>query len=343
MSRREGGAKAKAARSQALATAEPDTHNQMNHNSGTRPQGNDAAARSKPGPGLWLVATPIGNAADITERALEVLAGADVIACEDTRVTRKLLARHGIKTPLLCYHEHNAARVRPGLLRRLAAGAAVALVADAGTPLVSDPGYKLVRACLEAGHRVAVAPGPSAALAALLLSGLPSDRFLFAGFLPGRSAARRTALAELAGIDATLILFESARRLAALLSDMAELLGPREAAVAREMTKRFEEVRRAPLAELAARFAAEPPPKGEVVVVVGPPPRRRARAKAAETEAEAGLDARLRRALQGASLRDAAAAVAAATGLPRRRVYARALELAGGDAPAPRRGRPRAK
>jgi 16S rRNA (cytidine1402-2'-O)-methyltransferase len=261
---------------------------------------------------------------DVTLRALEVLAGADVIACEDTRVTRKLLARNRIETPLVSYHEHNAERMRPVLLARLERGEAVALVSDAGMPLISDPGYKLVRACIEAGHAVTVVPGPSAPLAALVVSGLPTDRFFFAGFLPPRPAARRAALDKLASIEATLIFFESPRRLAAALSDMAAALGERDAAVARELTKAFEEVRRAPLSELAAHYQRQGPPKGEAVVIVAPPAPEAAR----EIAAGEALDARLARALESGSVRDAAARVAAATGLPRRRVYARALELA---------------
>lgn len=269
-----------------------------------------------------MVATPIGNAADIGLRALDVLAAADVVACEDSRVTGKLLAIHGRRARLASYHEHNAQRVRPKLLARLDAGQSVALVSDAGTPLVSDPGYKLVAEAAARGHEVRAVPGASAALAALVVSGLPSDRFLFAGFLPARPAARRRALAELAGIRATLVLLESPRRLAAALADMAETLGPRPAAVAREMTKRYEEVRRAGLVELARHYAQAGAPRGEVVVVVGPP---------RETEADADeLDTRLRAALEGRSLRDAAAEVAAATGLSRRKVYARAIALARG-------------
>jgi 16S rRNA (cytidine1402-2'-O)-methyltransferase len=220
-----------------------------------------------------------------------------------------------------CYHEHNAERVRPRLIRHLQDGRSVALVSDAGTPLVSDPGYKLVSAAYEAGLPVSVAPGASAALAALCVSGLPSDRFLFAGFLPPKQAARRKALAELASVPATLVFFESARRLAATLGDMTEVLGDRPAALTRELTKRFEEVRRGALSDLAARIAAAGPPKGEIAVVVaGCGPQ-------APVDTET-LDERLRAALAGASLRDAVAAVAAATGLPRRQVYARALELA---------------
>lgn len=283
-----------------------------------------SAAGSKPRPqgaagGLYLVSTPIGNAQDITLRALSVLKAADVVACEDTRVTGKLFSMLDIRTPLTPYHEHNAERARPALLDRLRKGETVALVSDAGTPLVSDPGYRLVRACVEAGLAVTAVPGASAPLTALQLSGLPSDRFLFAGFLPVKSAARRTALGELAAVPATLIFFESAKRLPAALADMAAVLGARPAAMARELTKMFEEVRRDTLPGLAAHYAAAGPPKGEVVVVIGPP---------AEPAPDADdLDAQLRRAMAHASLRDAAALVAAATGLPRRAVYARALEL----------------
>ncbi|MBX6322570.1 MAG: 16S rRNA (cytidine(1402)-2'-O)-methyltransferase [Rhodospirillaceae bacterium] len=282
-----------------------------------------AAAASKPQGGrLMLVATPIGHAQDITLRALAALREADAIACEDTRVTARLLAVHGIARPLLAYHEHNAARMRPLILERLARGQTVALVSDAGTPLVSDPGYKLVRAAIDAGMAVTALPGPSAVLAALLVSGLPSDRFLFAGFLPARAAARRTTLHELAAVPATLVLFESPNRLADSLADMAAVLGPRPAAVARELTKLFEEVRRGPLPELAAHYAAADPPRGEVAVVVGPP------AAAAAAADDAALDAALTEALAHMSVRDAAAAVAAASGRPRRAVYARALALA---------------
>ncbi|WP_338056198.1 16S rRNA (cytidine(1402)-2'-O)-methyltransferase [Telmatospirillum siberiense] len=269
------------------------------------------------------MATPIGNLDDITLRALKVLKAADLIACEDTRVTGKLLSLLGIGGAALSpYHEHNAERARPALVARLREGAVVALVSDAGTPLVSDPGYRLVRACLEEGLPVTSLPGPSAALTALQLSGLPCDRFLFAGFLPTKDGARRQALAEVAAVPASLLFYESPRRLGDSLAAMAEVLGPRQAAVARELTKLYEEVRRGGLAELAAHYAAEGPPKGEVVVVVGPPP-------AAAPTGEAELDAALVQALAGASLRDAAAAVAAATGLPKRQVYARAVALVG--------------
>ena len=275
-------------------------------------------------PGLYLVATPIGNLRDVTLRALDLLAVADLIACEDTRVSAKLLAHFGLSAPLAAYHEHNAERMRPKLMERLKAGAVVALISDAGTPLVSDPGWKLVRAALADGIRVSTLPGPSAALAGLLLSGLPSDRFLFAGFLPSKSAARKKSLAALAAVQATLIFFETAPRLAASLADMAESLGDRPAAVARELTKLYEEVHRQPLAALAAHYRAAGPPKGEIVVLVAPPA-----SGAAATLDEAALDRSLSAALATMSVKDASAAVAAATGQPRRLVYQRALALSG--------------
>jgi 16S rRNA (cytidine1402-2'-O)-methyltransferase len=274
-------------------------------------------------PGLYLVATPIGNLRDITLRALDLLAAADLVACEDTRVSAKLLAHFGLTAPLTAYHEHNAERMRPKLIERLKAGAVVALISDAGTPLVSDPGWKLVRAALAEEIRVSALPGPSAALAGLLLSGLPSDRFFFAGFLPPKSAARKRILAALATVPATLIFFETAPRLAASLGDMAEVLGDRPAAVARELTKLYEEVRREPLAALAAHYRDAGPPKGEIVVLVAPP------ASDAAALDEAALDKSLIAALATMSVKDASAAVAAATGQPRRLVYQRALALAG--------------
>ena len=283
-------------------------------------QRNEGAGRSKLPGGLYLVATPIGNTADITLRALDVIARADTLACEDSRVTGKLLARHGIKARLTPYHDHNAATARPRLLAKLAAGESVALVSDAGTPLISDPGYKLVRAALDKGIAVTTVPGASAVLSALTLSGLPSDRFFFGGFLPAKRAGRRKAIAELAAIPATLVFFESMPRLAACLADLAALLGNREAAVARELTKMFEEVRRGALADLAAGYAEQGPPKGEAVIVIGPPAREKADAE--------GLETKLTRALAEMSVRDAASLVAAETGLPRRQVYVRALALA---------------
>ena len=279
---------------------------------------------SKPvGGGLYLVATPIGNLRDISLRALDLLGAADVVACEDTRVTAKLMARYRLTAPRVPYHEHNAERMRPHLIERLKAGAVVALVSDAGTPLISDPGYKLVRAALAEGIPVTALPGASSALTALVLSGLPSDRFLFAGFLSPKSAARRRELSELGAVPATLVLFETAPRLAAALGDMAEILGDRPAAVARELTKLYEEVRHGGLAELAAHYRESGPPKGELVIVIAPP-------AAAQSEATDGaLDAALGAALATMSVKDASAVVASATGRPRRLVYQRALALAG--------------
>ena len=224
-------------------------------------------------PGLYLVATPIGNLGDVTLRALAVLRGADRIFCEDTRITARLLARFGITTPVGLYHDHNAEQRRPAVLAALRRGERVALVSDAGTPLVSDPGYKLVQAAIAENLPVTVIPGPSAVLAALLLSGLPPDAFLFAGFLPPRQAARRRALERWSCLSASLIFFESAARLAGCLADLADLLGNRPAAIARELTKLHEEIRRGRLAELAAHYRDAGPPRGEVVVVVGPPER----------------------------------------------------------------------
>ncbi len=276
---------------------------------------------SKPDPGLYIVATPIGNLRDVTLRALDILAAADVIACEDTRITGRLLKTYGIESASIPYHDHNAARARPGLIKRLERGEIVALVSDAGTPLVSDPGFKLVEACAEAGIAVYAAPGASALLAGLGVAGLPTDRFYFAGFLPPRQAARRKALAEIAAVPGTLVIYESARRLAASLADMAAVLGDRRACVARELTKRFEETRRGRLTELAAHYAEAGPPKGEIVIVVAPP--------SPPEIGEEEIDRALADALETQSVKDAAASVAAALGLPRRRLYARALALSG--------------
>jgi 16S rRNA (cytidine1402-2'-O)-methyltransferase len=255
-------------------------------------------------------------------RALEVLAAADLIACEDTRVTRKLLDHYGIATPLTPYHDHNAAEARPKLLARLAEGAAVALVSDAGTPLVSDPGYKLVREAHTTGYAVTALPGASAVLAALAVAGLPTDRFFFEGFLPAKEGQRRTRIGELARIPATLLLFETGPRLAAALRDLAEGLGNREAAICRELTKLHEEVRRGDLAALAAHYAAAPEPRGEIVIVIAPPEAQ------ARTLEPTDLDALLRAALARVSLKEAVAEVATVTGHPRREVYQRALALA---------------
>jgi 16S rRNA (cytidine1402-2'-O)-methyltransferase len=272
--------------------------------------------------GLHLVATPIGNLRDVTIRALDTLAAANVIACEDTRVTRRLLDHYGITTPLTPYHEHNAATARPKLLARLAAGEAVALVSDAGTPLISDPGFKLVRAARDAGHAVTAVPGASAALAALVSAGLPTDRFFFEGFLPTKDGQRQTRIAELARIPATLIFYETGPRLVRTLAALAAALGPRQAAICRELTKLHEEVRRADLAELARAYDdADAETRGEIVIVVGPPADDGQAAEPVE------VDALLRRALARASLKDAASEVAAATGRPRREIYQRALAL----------------
>ena len=276
----------------------------------------------KAAPGLHIVGVPIGNRRDITLRAIDTLRSVDLIACEDTRVTRKLLGFYGIDRPTMAYHEHNAAEMRPRLLNRLADGAAIALTSDAGLPTISDPGLKLTRAARRAGHTVTVVPGPSAVLTGLVSSGLPTDRFLFAGFPPAKAAARRTALAELMAVPATLILFESAKRLPAALADIAALDPARAVAVTRELTKRHEEVRDGTAEELADHYAAAGPPKGEVTLVIGPP------AATAEPADDDTVDAALRAALATMSVRDAAATVAAATSRPRRQVYQRALALA---------------
>jgi 16S rRNA (cytidine1402-2'-O)-methyltransferase len=272
-----------------------------------------------------LVATPIGNLGDLSPRALQALRDADAVLCEDTRVTGALLARHGVAAPMLPLHDHNEDDQTPRVLARLRAGERLALVSDAGTPLVSDPGFRLVRAAVAEDLVVGAVPGPNAAVMALTLSGLPPQPFLFLGFLPPRAGPRAAALvrvrtAERAGLSATLVLYEAPHRLAEALGAMAEAFGgDRPAAVARELTKRFEEVRRGTLADLAAQYGAEAA-RGEVAVVVGP--------AAAEETGEAELDARLGEALgAGMSVRDAAAAVAEATALPRRQVYGRALEL----------------
>lgn len=278
-------------------------------------------------PGLHVVATPIGNLRDISLRALAVLAAADAVLAEDKRVTRVLLAHYGITTPLIAYHEHNAASVRPQLIERLQAGGALALVSDAGTPLVSDPGFKLVGDAAAAGIEVFAIPGASAVMAALVVAGLPTDRFFFEGFLPPKSAARRQRIAELAGIPGTLVFFESPRRLAETVQDLAAVLGGRAASIARELTKHFETVRRGDLVSLAAELAGEPAPRGEIVLLVGPP------SGDAGAGAGGGLDAALRAALAIHSVKDAASVVAAQTGQPRRQVYARAIEIAAMDKP----------
>jgi 16S rRNA (cytidine1402-2'-O)-methyltransferase len=269
-------------------------------------------------PGLYVVATPIGNLRDITLRALDVLAAADLVLAEDTRVSGKLLAAFGLSAKLERYDEHGAERTRPKALAALQDGKRVALVSDAGTPLVSDPGYRLVREAAEAGHPVFPIPGASALLAGLSVAGLPTDRFLFAGFPPPKSAARRSFLEELAGVRATLVFFEGGSRLPASLADMAVVLGDREAVVCRELTKLYESVYRAPLSQLAADPKLQEP-KGEIVVLVAP--GREAQASAADA------DTALADALTRLKPAEAAAEVAKALGLPRRDLYRRAMEL----------------
>ena len=269
--------------------------------------------------GLYVVATPIGNLRDITLRALDILATASRVYAEDTRVAMKLMDAYGLKPKLGAYHEHNAEAMRERILKSLERGESVALISDAGTPLVSDPGFKLARAVIEAGHRVFPIPGASALLAGLVISGLPTDRFMFAGFLPPKQGARRTALSEVADADATLIFYETGPRLADSLADMAEVLGPRPAAVTRELTKMFEEARRAPLDELAAHYAEAGAPKGEIVVLVGPP-------EAKGEVSDETLDAFLLRALPR-GVKEAASEAARDLGVPRKRAYTRALDL----------------
>jgi 16S rRNA (cytidine1402-2'-O)-methyltransferase len=299
-----------------------------------KPQAGDAAGFAiegvrAPAPplaaGLYIVATPIGNLGDVTLRALRTIAAADLLACEDSRVSRVLLDRYGIARGLTTYHEHNAAEQRPRLLAALAEGRSVALISDAGTPLLSDPGYRLVVEAAAAGHAVFPIPGASALLAGLVTAGLPTDAFFFAGFLPPKEVARRKRLAALARVPGTLIFYESPHRLGAALADMASTLGDRPAVMARELTKAFETVRRGRLLSLAAEFAGASP-KGEIVVLVGPPSEE-------VPEAEE-VDALLMRLLQSGTVRSAADDAAAATGLPRRNLYQRALALKDGrDAP----------
>ena len=269
-------------------------------------------------PGLYIVATPIGNLSDLSPRAATVLANADLIAVEDSRVTAKLLHHIGVKRPMLPSHDHNADRVRPDLVARMRQEA-VALVSDAGTPLISDPGYKLVRDARAAGIAVSTIPGPSAAIAALTLAGLPTDRFLFVGFLPAKPGAKAAAIAEVAAMRATLVLYESGPRLAATLKALREGLGDREAAVVREISKKFEETATGSLSDLAARYA-DATPKGEIVIVVAPP-------GAAEAPAEADIDTALAEAMERLSPSRAAAEVAEKLGLARKQVYERALRL----------------
>ena len=275
----------------------------------------------KPVPGLYLVATPIGNLGDITLRALETLAGVDIIACEDTRITRRLTERYGISAELKPYHEHNAVMARPKILEKLAQGASIALVSDAGTPLISDPGFKLVREVCAAGHAVIAVPGASSVLTALSVAALPTDRFFFEGFLPAKEGARRTRLAELARIDATLVMFESGNRVQDTLADLSDIMGGRDAAICRELTKLHEQITRAPIAELA-KAAATLETRGEFVLVIGPP-----RAEE-QVMTQHDLDDLLRASLARDSVKDSVAHAVELSGRPRREVYARALELA---------------
>jgi 16S rRNA (cytidine1402-2'-O)-methyltransferase len=286
------------------------------------PQQNPPRHSSEPlSPGLYITATPIGNAGDITIRALSVLQNCDAIVAEDTRVTARLLALYRISRPLLIYNDHNASAAVPKLLQRLRQGQRLALVSDAGTPLISDPGYRLVKAARDEGLPVVPIPGPSAVTAALSAAGLPVDRFFFAGFLPAKQGERREILNQLLMIPATLIFLESAQRLPEMLSDMAHVLGDRSAVVARELTKLHEEMRRGSLRELASQYAAVLP-RGEVVVLVGPP--------TTPPGPDQGLiDSLLRQALPFMPVKAAAGLVADATGIRRRDVYARALELGG--------------
>ncbi len=274
--------------------------------------------------GLYVVATPIGNLADITLRALAVLERADVIYCEDTRHSRTLLSHYAISQPLRAYHEHNAERERPHILAELTNGKCVALISDAGTPLISDPGYKLVRAAIAEGHAVVSLPGASAVLTALATAGLATDAFLFAGFLPTRQGARRSRLAELKTVPATLVFFEAPSRLTDSLADIAAVLGDRQTAVARELTKLHEEVRRGSAAELA-QWAETAAPRGEMVILIGPP-------NAASLEVtDDAITSRLRTLLADLSLRDAAKAVAEDLGVTKARVYDLGLALKRAD------------
>ncbi len=275
-------------------------------------------------PGLYLVATPIGNARDITLRTLDILRDADVLAAEDTRSLRRLLEIHGVplgERPLVAYHDHNGAKARPRLLGALEAGLSVAYASEAGTPMISDPGFDLMRAAQEAGYPATSAPGPSAVVTALTLAGLPTDRFLFAGFLPNASGARKRALGELRGVPATLVYYESPKRLGAMLRDAAETLGgDRPAAVCRELTKKFEEVQRGTLNELSQIYT-ETQARGEIVVLIGKGD--------SETVSETDIDSAVRKALETMSVRDAADLVSAELGVKRRPVYQMAMKLAG--------------
>jgi 16S rRNA (cytidine1402-2'-O)-methyltransferase len=273
----------------------------------------------KPLKGLAIVATPIGNSRDITLRALDILEQADTIACEDTRITAKLLSIYGISRPLIAYHEHNAENVRPKIINLLKKGKTVALVSDAGTPLISDPGFKLVRACTDEEIPITPIPGASSVLASLMTSAMPTDQFFFAGFLAPKTIARKKYLKSLINIRTTIVIMESARRLAGSLRDMADILGPRNAVVARELTKLYEELKHGSLTDLALYYDIEGAPKGEIIIVIGPPKK--------EVINDENLDALILTALKDNSVRDAANSITASSGLPRRKIYARALAL----------------
>jgi len=305
----------------AVSTNPPDTPEQSGKRSYAVGGQILAAPRAKCG--LYLVATPIGNLGDITLRALETLAGVDVIACEDTRITRRLTERYGITARLTPYHEHNAAEMRPKILEQLAQGASIALVSDAGTPLISDPGFKLVREVCAAGLNVVALPGPSSVLTALSVAALPTDRFFFEGFLPSKQTARRARLAELSRLDATLVLFESGSRVQDTLADLAASMGARDAAICREMTKLHEEISRGRLTELA-QSASTLETRGEFVLVIGP------QAEGSQVMTTDEIDDLLRDRLARDSVKDAVAHAVEVSGRPRREIYARALELAKG-------------
>ena len=270
--------------------------------------------------GLYIVSTPIGNSGDLSHRAVNVLAGSSLIACEDTRVTAKILNIYGIRTPTISYHEYNSKKQLPRILTHLKKGDPVALVCDAGTPLISDPGYRLVEECINVSIPVSAIPGPSSALAALVISGLPTDKFFFQGFLSSRPGERLSQLRALAHIPGSLVFLESARRLPAMLSNALEALGNRQAAVCRELTKKFEEVTRGEIQDLVCAYAKSGPPRGEICVIIGPAINN-------DRTSDADLDRLLTQELAKNSVRDASINIATITGLSKRRIYARALDL----------------
>ena len=317
-------------RAKAVSTNPPDSSGQPENR--TYAIHGETLSAPRQATGLYLVATPIGNLGDITLRALETLAGVDIIACEDTRITRRLTERYAITAQLKPYHEHNAAQARPKILEHLAQGASIALVSDAGTPLISDPGFKLVREVCAAGHRVIALPGPSSVLAALSVAALPTDRFFFEGFLPPKQTARRTRLTDLSRLDATLVLFESGNRVQDTLADLAAIMGARDAAICREMTKMHEEISRGTLAELA-QSADSLETRGEFVLVIGP------QAEGSEAMTAEEVDDLLRDRLSRDSVKDAVAHAVEVSGRPRREIYARALELAKDETKSETRGK----